>query len=253
MTRRVAVLVCGLVLFGAGRASAQLSSWDDRGFLNLSGGSQTGTSKDLTGDLTFSVYGETASVGAKRHVDGGGGLFDVTAGARVWNNVGAAVSFWKRTDNADATVTASIPDLAFFDKPRSVSTTVPGLGHKETWVAVLAVYTVPVTDKIDVMILAGPAVTSVDHEIPCNNTAGSYLCSVTMTEGSSGPQLTFTRSTLSKSIWGYQLGIDGRYMFTKMIGAGLFLRASKATANLNNSVSLDLGGFQAGAGVRVRF
>jgi len=250
MTRRVAVLVCGLTLLAAGRASAQLSAWNDRGFLNLSGAGQTGTSKDLTFDSSntpgfgFVVYGENANVGARRSVTGGGGIFDVTAGARVWNNLGAAISFWRRSDNADATVTASIPDPAFFDKPRSVATSISGLTHKEKWVAVLGVFTVPMTDKIDVMVLAGPAVVSVDHEIPTG---------VSLSEGNSGPQLTFTRSTLSKSTWGYQLGVDGRYMITKMLGAGMFLRLSKATSDLSNAVSLESGGFQAGIGVRVRF
>src|SRR5438552_1983052 len=95
MTRRVAALVCGFVLVVAGKASAQLIAWEDRAFVNLTGAGQTGNTKDLTTNFkSFSVYGETAAASGKQTVSTGGGLFDVTVGARAWNNLGIGLSFW---------------------------------------------------------------------------------------------------------------------------------------------------------------
>ena len=48
-------------------------------------------------------------------------------------------------------------------------------------------------------------------------------------------------------------GIDGRYLISKRIGAGVFLRYAAAKANLTPATTLNVGGFQAGAGVRVKF
>src|SRR5689334_16442686 len=89
MTRRLAILVCGVTLFAASPAWAQLSSWTDKGFLNVSGAGGTGSTTTLNTTFTsFQVYQEAATATATQTVQTGGGFFDVTAGGRVWNNFG---------------------------------------------------------------------------------------------------------------------------------------------------------------------
>jgi hypothetical protein len=250
MTRRLAILVCGITLFAASPARAQLSSWTDKGFLNMSGAGGTGSTTTLTTTFkSFQVYQETATATGTQTIETGGGFFDLTIGARVWNNFGVGFDFWKGpSKTSDATVTSSIPDPVFFDKPRAISSTVSGLESSETWIAIPIFFMIPATDKIDVMIFGGPAVVSMSADVLDPNSF-----SMVLPESASGPQLNFGHTTLSKSSWGYQLGVDGRYMFTKMIGAGVFLRVSKATSNLRSDVSIDNGGFQMGGGLRVRF
>ncbi len=250
MTRRLALLVCGLTLLAATPARAQLSSWDDRGFLNLSGAGSSGSTKDFaTSFNSFSIYQETATASATQTVKSGGGFFDITLGARVWNNIGIGFNYWKGSSKSvDAPVTASIPDPIFFDKPRAIATSITGLQYAETWVAVPFIFTIPATDKVDVMVFGGPALVSADLDVP-----NSTSFSMTVPEASSGPQLNFTKTSFSKKTWGYQFGVDGRYMITKVIGAGAFLRVTKATSNFNNTVSMDAGGVQVGGGLRVRF
>jgi hypothetical protein len=71
--------------------------------------------------------------------------------------------------------------------------------------------------------------------------------------------------TLKDSAWGYHVGADVAYLFTKHIGVGGLIRYSRASADVENllesartgssntSASLDLGGLQVLAGVRIRF
>jgi len=226
-----------------------MSSWEDRVFVNVSFGVTPEKTQNISqADSTFSIYQETATIGysTPHTVTSGGMLTDLTIGVRAKNHLGVAFSYWTApSTTADATLTASIPDPVFFDKPRSVSSTVTGLEHKERWMAVLAVYQIPVNEKFDIMLLAGPAIVSVDQDVSSFTTPP--------TEGPSGPQIPMTRTTLSKTVWTYRVGADARYMFTKNVGAGVFLGVSTAKANLQPDLSLELGGFQVAGGLRVRF
>src|SRR5262245_36625385 len=183
MTRRVAILACSVMFFAAGTASAQLSNWTDRGFLNLSGAGSTGSTTNLTTTFkSFSVYQETANGSAAQTLETGGGIFDITAGARVWHNLGVGFDFFKAPSKTmDAPVAATVPDLIKYDNPRSVSTSVTNLEYTETWIAIPIVFMIPATDKIDVMPFAGPALVSVNLDVVDPNTFS--LAS----DGASGP------------------------------------------------------------------
>ncbi|MEO6221736.1 MAG: hypothetical protein ABIP90_00700 [Vicinamibacterales bacterium] len=242
MMKRVAavfVFVAGLLV--AHNVSAQTLQWTDRAFLNASGGIQTG-SKTVTSTLSFPLYDETATIESSRKVESSP-IWDVTGGLRVWNNFAVAVSVSGRKADSDGTTTASIPHPIFFDQARLVSGNVSGIKHSELWTSLLVGWMYPVTDKFEVMLMAGPTVASVKHEI---------VTSATVAEGST-PVVTVKLETLSKSPWGLMAGVDGRYMITKRIGAGAFVRYASAKANLNTTTKLDLGGLQVGGGVRVRF
>lgn len=242
MTKRVvAVIVIGAGLLSASEAHAQTLRWTDRLFLNASGGIQTGTETVAT-SLSFPIYEETALVDTTRDVKSSP-LWDVTGGLRVWKNFAVAVSVSGRTANTDGTLVASIPHPVFFDRPRSVAGSVSDMKHSEVWTSLLFGWMYPVTDKIEVMVMAGPTAAFVKHEI---------VTGVTVTEGTV-PTLTVDLESIDKSPWGVMAGVDGRYQITGKIGAGVFLRYAAAKANLTPAIKLDLGGFQVGAGVRVRF
>jgi len=243
MAKKVTVLVCGVLLFGATQAHAQLIPWKDRAFINLSGGAQS-VARDTKSDFTFTLYQEPAAVSAVRTVKGGS-FFDFMAGYRVWNNFALGVQFMNRTANGDADVTALLPDPIGFDQPRSITSKITGLVHKERWVSLIVAYGLPATNKIDVILFAGPALVKLDHEVP------SSVPSVAEVAG--GPQLTFTRSILSRSVWGSIAGADVRYMLTRNFGAGAFVRVESATANLPGDYKIEIGGMQFGGGLRIRY
>ena len=236
-----AVIVMGAGLLSATEASAQTPRWTDRLFLNASGGIQTG-SETVATRVSFPIYEETAIVDGFREVKSSP-IWDVTGGLRVRNKFAVALSVSGRTANTDGTVTASIPHPAFFDRPRLIAGSVSGMKHSELWTSLLFGWTYPVTDKLEVMVMAGPSVAILKHEV---------VTGATVTEATV-PTLTVTLESLEESPWGVMAGVDGRYVITKKIGAGVFLRYAAAKANLTSETILNVGGFQAGVGVRVKF
>ncbi len=242
MMKRVVVgIVFSAMLLGGADAQAQMLQWTDRVFLNVSGGLQTGK-KEVASTVSFPLYDETATVATSREVKGPA-IWDVTGGVRVWSNMAVALSVSGRTGDSDGLTTAVIPHPAFYDQPRSVTGTVPGMKHSELWTSVLFAWMMPVTDKFEVMAMLGPTVAAVKHE----TAAGASIV-----EGSS-PTVTVNLETIDKSVWGVMAGVDGRYLVTKHIGVGAFLRYVKAQGNLTSTTKLDVGGLQVGAGVRIKF
>ena len=128
------------------------------------------------------------------------------------------------------------------------------MAHSEDWFAFLAGYLLPklpkrsylpdFTEKMDIMVFAGPVRAGVEHEV---------VSAASVAESDSGPVVTLERQVIHKGFWGIQVGVDGKYMFTKNIGAGAFLRFSGASGDVTEGVNLDLGGFQGGAGIRFKF
>jgi hypothetical protein len=232
---------------GVGEAAAQGMTWSDRLFVNVSvaGG---GRSTNPTVTSSFTIYQETATVTSTWEAKPGV-LFDFTVGRRLYRNFGAAFNFSSSSASGDATVEGSIPDPITPVHPRTVSATVPGLDHSEKLFAFLAVYVYPATDKIDVFLMAGPVVANVKHDVVSSATVTGEIG----TPPNLTPQLAYQTTTLSKSVWGFQIGADVRYMFTKQIGAGVFVRSNVAAGDLTDTIPVDVGGFQAGGGLRVRF
>jgi len=222
-------------------AQAQMT-WTDKGFVNVNFGAQTG-SDELTSQSTFSIYDENGSLSTAQDV-GGGGLFDFSAGYKVWKNLALGIGYSHSGSDADVAIAASVPDPVFFDRPRSLSAVSSGAKHSENVVHIQATWIVPVTDAIDVGFSFGPSFYSVSQDIPT---------AITVTEP--GPTLNQTTVTEeSESGVGFNLGMDVNYFFTSRFGAGLLMRYTHASVDLPSaSDSLGVGGFQIGVGARVRF
>jgi hypothetical protein len=255
MLKTMAMAVCGLAICASGSASAQVLNLGDKVFVNLNGAGGGGTSDDVTRSVSVPYFEETATVEASRQVRAGGGFFDFMAGAKAVDNWTAGISFYRRSGKSNGSYAGSVPDPAEFDHPRSVSGTIADLEHKESWFALLGGYSLPkfkkypefmqkYMDKIDLMVFAGPVRAAVKHEV---------ISGIDISEGPSGPVVTISREVISKSFWGIQVGLDARYMVTKNFGAGAFIRYSGASGDITDDVNLDMGGFQGGGGLRIRF
>lgn len=242
--------LCGAaLLLYAVPASAQVKirPWTDIVFASLSGAGQPGTRTENTG-FSFDLYEETATVDVTRDVKGGGFL-DVTFGTAILNNFGAALSIFSRSANSDGAVTGSIPDPADFNNPRAVTSTIPGMVHKETWIGIQGVYGLGLDglglpEQLDFLIMAGPAIVKVKHDVPV---------SAEVFESASGPTITVATSQQSKTFVGFMIGADVRYFFHPNIGAGGFLRWAGASGDFDNGTPIEVGGFQFGGGVRFRY
>jgi hypothetical protein len=239
MLRSLAVV--GVFALVASTASAQ-GVQTDHLFVNVNVAAQAGSHPSDT-TFTSTVFQEDATVAVNRTIKSGP-IYDFAAGLRIRGRIGVAgsVTTWKKA--SDATAEASIPHPIFYDQPRMISGSVTGLQHQETWVGVLGTWLMPINRKMDLMVLAGPAVAFIVHEVPT---------SVSVSETSAGPDIRVTLVTEDKQLWGYQAGADVRYHLTSMIGVGGFVRMSGASGHIGDVAKLELGGFEAGGGVRLRF
>jgi hypothetical protein len=238
---KVGILAFGLYMFAAPAAYAQMT-WTDMGFVNASLGIQSG-SRTLTTSSTFDYLDEQASLDTTQDVDGAAFL-DISGGYKVWRNLAVAIGFSRMKSDSDVTFTAAIPDPVATDRLRSVSGSVPGAEHKEQAFHFMGVWMVPVTDKIDVGVSAGPTIFQVSQDIPS---------AITVSEP--GPTVTGTTLTSAdKTTIGLNLGVDVTYLVTPDIGAGLLARYTWGSADLQGATDkLTVGGFQIGVGVRYRF
>jgi hypothetical protein len=216
--------------------------WTDKGFANINIGGQSG-SHDVATTTTFVVYEEDAHINTTQKT-GGGFLFDINGGYKVWSNLVVAVGYTFMSDSTDGAVTATIPDPRVFDSPRTVTTTANDLKHSENALNFMGVWMVPVTDKVDVGISFGPTVFFVKQELPDT---------IQFTEP--GPTVTgLTTKDISKTAGGVNFGVDVTYLLTKKMGVGGILRYTWGSVDLEGATdSLTVGGFQIGVGARYRF
>jgi len=245
------LLAGGLAMSMAGEAAAQ--SLDGRIYAGLNFGVQTG-SQSLATNSVYDLYGEQGTLTFATEA-GGGAMFDLAAGYKVYRQFSVGIGYSRVSSDSDGTVAGTAPHPLFFNRPRSFSDVVSGLDRTEQAVHISFGYTRPVNDKIDVMVYGGPSKFRLAQDI---------VGSVTAAE--SGPPFTQVviqpvQQEQKESTWGGHIGADLTYKFTDLIGAGGFLRwAGGSTdievlgaSNLRQEVKTDVGGFQAGFGVRVRY
>src|SRR6185436_18770199 len=177
--------------------------WTNKGFANINIGAQSG-SHDVTTTTTFTVYDEDAHVNTTQKT-GGGFLFDLNGGYKVWSNLVVAVGYTFMSDSTDGAVTASIPHPSVFDNPRTVTATADDLSHAEHGINFSGVWMVPVTDKIDVGVSFGPTIFMVKQELPDTITFTEPVPTVT----------GITKKDVNKTTVGVNFGVDVTYLLTK--------------------------------------
>jgi len=240
---RVGMCVAGVLMVGAVDASAQMLQSTDKVFAGLSFGNQT-KARTFTTSGSQPLYDETATFESQVGI-GSESILDISAGVRVWKNVAVGLGFSSYSDTSTGTVVASIPDPLFFDSPHVRNATAEGLEHKQNQIHLSVYWLQPLTDKLDLSLYAGPTIFSVKQDV---------VSSVTVPTGGTTIQ-SVTTSTIDESATGLHIGLDVRYLIVKNAGVGLFARytSGKFDTTAINGGSMEVGGFQYGAGLRVRF
>jgi hypothetical protein len=256
-------LATGLMLAMAVAAGAQDAqrqgaglfgkSWTGRGFVSVNGGYQP-ASRDVPVNVRFDLYEEAGSVTGMQTVKGSG-AFDVGGAYRVWRNLAAGLAITGVSQKADVPLTATVPHPLFVGQPRIAAAIAAGARHSEMATHLQAVWMLPLWSRLQVAVSGGPTIFSVKHDL-------IFVRETAFVEGAF-PYGAVTVSSVgverqSKSAVGYNVGGDVTYLLTPRLGAGLLLRYSGASVSLQRSgqteaTKLDVGGFQVGAGVRVRF
>jgi len=248
-TLRRRALVLGLLLLPAAHAQAQTAP-DNTVFLNINGGYQTG-SQVFSDAIPLALYGEQGRTDVHYEVERSGGLVDVSAGVRVWRNlaIGVGVSSASTTSRAD--VTAAAPHPLFFQRPRQAQASVEGLEHSAVAVDIQAVWVVRASSRVEVALSGGPSFFNISQGVVTGVTIGEVRAPFDRA-AIAGVAV----SSLSETATGFNAGVDITVLWFRHLGLGLLVRYSGASVEVGLSdgpVSVQAGGAQAGAGLRIRF
>jgi len=239
------VLLIGLLAV-PGVAHAQ---WKDHARVSINFGVLPSPTT-FSGATTKTVYVETSTITTAYTVPTGqffdGGVLIRVAGGF---GVGAAVSSF--TKSAAATVTGTIPHPFFFNTPRAISGATSALERSEVGIHVQAAYVVS-TKRVSVAIAGGPTFFNVSQDL-----VGDAAYSETYPYDTA----TFTSATVTRvsaTKLGFNAGVDVGVKLSKNVGVGGLIRFSRTSivfplANAASGVSADVGGVQAGGGVRFFF
>src|SRR5687767_5268763 len=140
-TRLTGLMTLGALVLVAPLASAQGPAPLERGYGHVNLGIQA-TSHDLQQDTVFVIYDEPGRIQVNGS-GGGGVLFDIGGGWRVWQRLYAGLSFTSGSNTEDAALNATVPHPSNFDEFRTVTGTTPGLKHSEQAVHLHAMWRIP--------------------------------------------------------------------------------------------------------------
>jgi hypothetical protein len=231
-----------------GTAHAQSSTWTERGWFGISGGVQP-TANTFQDAFDLTLYTEPEHITVDYPLKSGP-VVTANGGYRVWKRLalGAGVSY--HADSSSSTVKASLPHPFFDNTFRNIEGT--ARGHRtETGVHLQVGWMLPLSSKFRVLLTAGPSVISIDH---------TFVTNVTFAESFPFDTAEFTGAVTkhdSRTATGFNAGADLWWMFSKAVGAGALVQVTHARASLDagdgRRVSVDAGGAQIGAGLRLAF
>jgi hypothetical protein len=234
---KVGLLALGLFAYAA-PAHAQMT-WTNKGFFAVDGGVQLATHEFDT-DAQFLLYDENGRLQTTQ--EGKSSPFlEFRGGYKVWKNLLVGLGYSWTSSKSDVAITASIPDPAIFDHLRTANLAAADASTSEGALDFSGTWMVPVTDKIDVGVLAGPTVFFLKKDV---------VSSVTTTEP--GPVATATITEESETNVGFHLGVDLHYFINQQYAIGGLARYSYGKVDVSTGPA-KVGGFQLGAGVRYRF
>ena len=218
-------------------------------FISVNGLGQAGDGEVINQSQSATVYGETATVSSAQNVSLAAGVLDIGGGFRT-DRFGVGVAFTTSTNTDPGIATASIPHPFLFNRPRTSISTIDGLEHKERVVHVQAYYFLPVAEKAELSLFVGPSFYNVEQD---------YITGFnSFTESSNFETVTVpvTTATASDAQIGYNIGAEATYRFTRNVGAGVLLRFTRASAELDlggQPMTMNVGDLQFGGGIRFRF
>jgi len=223
--------------------------WRDRGYISVNGIFEAGTSA-FSQTQSWPSFAETANVNIAFPAKDSSG-FDIGGGFRLWRNMAVGIGITAISRSMTTTVSGSLPNPLYLNRPIPLSGGFDasdnqlGLHLQVAWV-------VPMPPKMQLALFGGPSIFSVKQTVV--QAQGIGLASAYPFESGSISSAHTTEA--SKTAIGFGAGVDVAYFFTRTIGVGGIVRFTRAPASFpvagQPSVEVNAGGFQVGAGLRVR-
>jgi hypothetical protein len=229
---------------------------ESRFFFSVNMGGQS-KEQSFSDSSTFTIYNESGAVASAQSF-GGGTLFDVGAGARIWKGLGIGIAYSTVKNFNPASLSVRVPHPVLFGQSRTATATVEDLEHSENVVHVQFLWMIPLTSKFHITAMVGPSFFTV------RQTVASVRAPQDIVDPAPFNNLSIRTATLTDikdSPVGFNIGADGTYVVRTIkgvgIGVGGFVRFTSASIDLateaTGDAKLKAGGPQGGAGLRVRF
>ncbi len=251
MHKLVAVMVLGLLVGGSREAAAQ-GTPDDRVFLSVGFGVESGSS-DANDVKQYTLYDEPATTEVKTPWSSGS-FFESGVAIRVYRSMTVGLSYHQETNTAETAITGTAPHPVFFNRPRTFSSEAGGLYRRENATHLSFGWIVPINPKLDVLVSGGPSFFRLRQDV---------VSDVVITESGGGfttVVATPTVVTQRRSEAGFHVGADVTYILWQndrmRLGGGAFVRYAGATTDVRllvSDVETKVGGVQFGFGGRIRF
>lgn len=222
----------------------------DRIYVSVNGAFQVG-GDDFGETVTFRENAEDGRFSTDYQVKSGPAL-NISVGASLWRNLGVGVGVTRYSKNTPTSFSASVPHPFFFNRPREVEGEVTGIEREELAVHIQARATFVPTERIQAVVFGGPSFFTVKQGV---------VNDFEITEAYPYDTATFSRgifTTVDDSKVGFNVGADVGYFFTRQVGVGGSVQWAATTIDAPGSggsgtFDIKAGGFQAGAGLRLRF
>ena len=240
------VFLCALCVLST-PAEAQ-----DRFRISVNVGAQS-TGTTLTEQQTFQQYFEQGSFTFTRTTPQDI-FYDVGAAVRVWRSLhaGLAVSVFENTGTGD--IEARVPHPLQFNRPRTTTEELSGITRREVGQHIIIGWAIPAAADIDFTVFGGPSVFTTEQ---------TFVTGLMLTldkEVFPFDALAFPGAqteTQREHVIGYNAGVDMTWRFSAHFGVGALLRYSGGkkdfTPTGSTSVEVQVGGLQAGGGLRLAF
>jgi opacity protein-like surface antigen len=230
-------------------APAQPAAGESRVYVSANGGFQSNT-LTFTERHTEPLFQEELAWQAEYELENGA-VYDGGVGVRIWRRLVAGVHYSYVRQSTASRISAQVPHPFFFNRPRPLEGESAPLTHTEQTVHVSAMWMVPGSRRIELGLLAGPSWFNVQRD---------FVDAVEYQEAYPYDEATFDGAAVregSGTAIGFHAGADVTFLLTPQVGLGVLVRYSRASLDFDTpaggSLSMDVGGLQAGAGVRFRF
>jgi hypothetical protein len=177
-------------------------------------------------------------------------LIDGGLALRLVKDLGVGLSVSRYQGNSRADVTARIPHPFEFDRSRDVSGSASGLDHTELGYHVQLQYSRPLASRLRLVLAAGPTFFDVERQIVGSVDVDESYPFDSATFRSAGSSAAAGRSV------GFNVGVDLVWTISRSAGLGALVRYARGTADLDaasRTVTVEVGGVQAGLGLRLYF
>ena len=206
--------------------------------------------------LTSQIYDETASAASAYPALPAARGGDLGGGVRVSRNIGVGIHFSMASYESPVGLALNFPHPFFFNRFASdADTTHSALERRDRSLDFSMMYDLPISSDWRIRLFGGPSYFTIKQEMVEGiefdqdfSLAGVNVVDIT----------SFTQRDVDDSAWGFNVGVDVAYFFSRHVGIGGVLRFNRATVNVEEPltterVQLEAGATGVGAGIRFRF